>query len=66
MTAREFIDLVVPEHGRTSCSDEDRSNGFFTRGNGDKWHGRCTRCMYLEILDEGVVPKGFEHYEGMG
>jgi hypothetical protein len=49
MTALEFINLIRPIHDRTSCSDNDLQNGFFTR-NGETWHGRCTRYMYLEII----------------
>lgn len=58
MEALEFIDLVYPEHDRTSCSDEDINNGFRSR-TGASWHGRCTRCMYLEIIKNGTVPEGF-------
>jgi hypothetical protein len=50
MDAIEFIDIIRPEHDRTSCSDDDINNGFFTRNGGD-WHGRCTRCMYLQIIE---------------
>lgn len=49
MTALEFIDKMMPEHDRTSCDDENTANGFYSR-NGESWHGRCTRCMYLEIV----------------
>lgn len=58
MSAREFIDLIMPEHDRSSCSDDNISNGFFTR-DGRNWYGRCTRCMYLEIIKDGFVPEGF-------
>jgi hypothetical protein len=58
MEAIDFINLICPEHTRTSCSDKDQNNGFYSR-NGDTWHGRCTRCMYLEIIENGGVPKGF-------
>ncbi len=58
MTAKEFINLIRPDHDRTSCSDEDISNGFYTR-DGEKWHGRCTRCLYLEIINGDNLPKDF-------
>ncbi len=56
MEAIEFINIICPEHDRTSCSDSNISNGFFTRN--ESWHGRCKRCMYLEIL-ECKTPTGF-------
>ncbi len=63
MTAREFVNLIEPFHGRTSCSDVDRCNGF---GTGDDWKGRCTRCMYLEIIESGRVPEGFDNFNCAG
>jgi len=65
MEAIDFINLIRPEHDRTSCSDEDIDNGFYSR-NVDSWHGRCTRCMYLEIIKEGTVPEGFKPEECEG
>lgn len=62
MDALEFINIIQPEHSRTSCSDENISNGFFTY-DGIKWNGRCVRCMYLEIINDGRVPEGFDHEE---
>lgn len=59
MDAKEFIDIMCPEHDRTSCSDEATDNGFFSR-NGSTWHGRCRRCMWLEVLQDGKVPDGFD------
>lgn len=56
MDAVEFINIVHPEHCRTSCSDEKTDNGFYSR-NGETWHGRCTRCMYLQII-KGEAPEG--------
>ena len=38
--------------------DDDVSNGFYT-ANGESWHGRCLRCMLLEILEEEKAPEGF-------
>lgn len=65
MTAKEFIDLMMPNHGRSSCSDEDPQNCFYSR-NGETWHGRCTRCMYLQIIREKEVPTGFNPDECQG
>ena len=54
MTAKEFVDIIVPEHNRTSCSDEDKNNGFYSRNC--EGYGRCTRCMWLEIIDGVDIP----------
>lgn len=62
MTALEFIDLINPEHGRTSCSDEDINNGFYTR-NGETWHGRCRRCLMLEIANGRSIPEDYDQDE---
>lgn len=60
MTALEFINILQPEHGRTSCSDEDVNNGFYTRLGAPDWYGRCTRCLYLEIIAGVEIPEGFD------
>ena len=69
MDALFFIDIIQPEHDRTSCLDEDTQNGFWSRyGHGDesKWHGRCTRCMYLEIINDIEIPVKFNPDECQG
>jgi hypothetical protein len=54
---KESIDIFFPEHGRTSCSDKDRSNGL---GDGDRVP-RCNRCALLEILSNGAyIADGWE------
>lgn len=65
MELLEFINIIEPHHLRISCNDEDLSNGFYTR-NGKTWHGRCKRCMYLEIARNGRVPEGFDPEECYG
>ena len=65
MTAKQFIDLILPEHGRTSCNDENKDNGLYSR-NGETWHGRCSRCIMLDILENKTIPDGFEYYEAQG
>jgi hypothetical protein len=68
MDAREFIDQFWPEHTRTSCSDDDLQNGFWSMGLIDdgtgelKADGRCLRCMLLEFErgychDGSLVPE---------
>ena len=59
---REWVDAAAPNHGRTSCSDENLSNGYYTlkeetvRGVVVKRdfdvHPRCNRCFLLERLRE--------------
>jgi hypothetical protein len=65
MTALEFINVIRPTHDRTSCSDTSLDNGFYSR-TGRTWHGRCTRCMYLEILKDKGVPESFDPQECYG
>lgn len=65
MTAIEFVNIMRPEHDRTSCSDEYRANSFYSR-NGKTWHGRCTRCMWLDITDGAAIPEKFDHTDCFG
>ena len=66
MDAIEFIDKIRPDHGRTSCSDENTINGLYSR-TGDTWHGRCTRCMMLEIArGDEELPENFDPDEFNG
>lgn len=53
---RADIDLIVPEHERTSCSDNNIVNGF---GSTDSYLPRCNRCAFLELLLGDVyIPDG--------
>jgi hypothetical protein len=58
MEAKNIIDLICPEHSRTSCSDENISNGFYFEDDGitisTKYYHRCTRCALLEI-ENGTI-----------
>jgi hypothetical protein len=48
---REWVDLFVPEHGRTSCNDADTQNGYVSEAaNGEISLPRCTRCYLLNNL----------------
>lgn len=53
LTARELIDVICPEHSRTSCNDNNLDNGLYS---GDSFT-RCARCTLLEILKEGFMPE---------
>lgn len=64
---KEWIDSHFPEHGRTSCSDSDLSNGFFEIEEKEvrdivvsrefKRYPRCTRCFLLLFYEEGIDPR---------
>lgn len=59
---RQYVDVIAPEHGRTSCSDEHPDNGYYKikeetlRGvvvrREFAVHPRCNRCFLLMILDD--------------
>lgn len=58
MTAKELIDVLCPEHNRTSCSDENIGNGFSHKSDEFGNYSttidsvdfpRCGRCALLEI-----------------
>lgn len=66
LMARELVDILRPEHDRTSCSDETRNNSFYTRNGSPDWHGRCTRCMWLDLADGEGLPEGFDPEEAFG
>ena len=61
MTAKELIDIIAPEHSRTSCSDENIANGFYHKAVDEweegykvisnKYHARCSRCALLELAN---------------
>jgi hypothetical protein len=57
---KDFIDFICPEHGRTSCSDENISNGFYLEEDGEtisqKYYHRCVRCALLEI-ENGTIKR---------
>jgi len=48
----ELVNLLAPEHDRTSCSDENLANGFdsATKCTG-RTAPRCIRCALLELLN---------------
>jgi hypothetical protein len=61
MKAKELIDIIAPEHSRTSCSDDNISNGFYHKAT-DEWeegytvisneyYYRCSRCALLELAN---------------
>ena len=62
MTTIEFINIIAPEHGRTSCSDEDINNSFyFDEDKKEQGRSRCIRCSLLKIVElDGKLPGYFE------
>lgn len=64
MEAKELVDLLHPQHSRTSCSDENINNGFSWKLDewneeslrlDSRWLPRCKRCALLEIVSGEVV-----------
>ena len=63
MTAIELINIIAPEHSRTSCSDENICNGFYhecieewgtfvpTNTISAEYHERCARCALLNLAN---------------
>jgi hypothetical protein len=62
MDALEFINIIRPEHDRTSCSDEDTSNSFYFDEEEEKQErSRCIRCSLLEVANrKEPLPSYFE------
>lgn len=54
METKDFINIVIPEHSRTSCSDDNLFNGFYYDECEEKinlrYYPRCKRCAYLELI----------------
>jgi hypothetical protein len=56
METLELINIICPEHDRTSCSDENISNGFYFEDEFNttisrSYFPRCSRCALLEIAN---------------
>lgn len=53
MKAIELINLIKPEHDRTSCSDKNITNGFYMSEDGEiisnDYSLGCIRCALLQI-----------------
>lgn len=55
---REWVDIVCPEHGRTSCNDQNLNNSYggwdgkFNPDTGRKviHYPRCHRCYLLDNI----------------
>lgn len=56
----EQLNIVKPEHSRTSCSDTDIANGFTDSRDSDGHlrHPRCGRCALLQIVQGGIEAAG--------
>ena len=51
------VNELAPNHGRTSCSDENlNGNQYFN----EMGYVRCVRCAFLHRLREGEWPYGAE------
>lgn len=56
---REVLDLVCPDHDRTTCSDVDSHGNEYPNEYG---YARCVRCAVLVALEHGRPPA----YEELG
>lgn len=58
MEAIDLINIICPEHSRTSCSDENIDNGFYFDEDMEsisiKHYHRCNRCALLEIENNTI------------
>lgn len=55
MTAIELMNVMVPEHDRTQCSDDNPINAYAN----DKGVHRCTRCILIQSIIGGF-PKSLK------
>ena len=55
LDAMELLNALRPEHTRTSCSDDNLSNGWDLSGF-EFGHQliRCGRCALLELVNEEI------------
>ena len=53
MDRLRYVDLLAPEHCRSSCNDNNLNN---CAGDEDDnmGMGRCYRCTLLRVADKGV------------
>lgn len=58
INTKEIVDLIVPEHGRTSCDDNNRRNGIITVDR-ERPCPRCIRCALLDFVHDG----GYHGYD---
>lgn len=60
MHAIELINTICPEHNRTSCSDDNLSNGWTLELIELGYNPyRCTRCALLQIANCDKKPEYF-------
>lgn len=53
----DTVNLLAPEHGRTSCTDlESNGNEYFNEFG----YPRCTRCALLYYVVHGEWPHGVQ------
>jgi hypothetical protein len=59
MQAKELIDIIAPQHSRTSCSDDNLSNGFYLEYDSNtissKYLVGCSRCALLQLSNGEAV-----------
>ena len=76
---KEIIDVLTPEHGRTSCDDDNISNSFggwtgkYNEDTGQKVirYPRCNRCYLLDNIGSDIdslefkIEVGLRHILGL-
>lgn len=57
----EFINIVTPEHSRTSCSDDNLSNAFAGSSiDGIIYFPRCYRCFLMDNIGYDTINLEFK------
>ena len=51
-----LINMLAPEHSRTSCSDNNISNAVVVEDGRVTLPGRCARCSLLTLPISGFKP----------
>lgn len=51
-----LINMLAPEHSRTSCSDDNISNAVVIEEGKVVLTGRCARCSLLTLPSSGFKP----------
>jgi len=56
LLTRELIDVLTPEHDRTSCDDTDLANAYVVSNS----YVRCVRCHLLDNVGMYVRDLGIQ------
>lgn len=53
MDRLRYVDMLAPEHCRTSCNDNNLNN-YADDADDNMGMGRCYRCTLLRVADKGI------------